>query len=54
VTFGVVHVIGEGAAGPVVVSVGLLAALAVAWTRRLRWQARHDRAAGGRSLPAEG
>jgi PiT family inorganic phosphate transporter len=53
VTFGVVHVIGEGVAGPLVVSVGLLAALAVAWVRRLRSQERHDRAAA-HSLPAEG
>jgi inorganic phosphate transporter, PiT family len=53
-TFGVVHLFGEGAAGPLVVSVALLAALAMAWTRRLRSQERHDRRAAARTLPVEG
>jgi inorganic phosphate transporter, PiT family len=52
-TFAVVHVIGEGAAGPVAVSVLLLAALATAWVRRQRLQERHERSAVTRTLPAE-
>jgi inorganic phosphate transporter, PiT family len=45
VTFGVVQLFGDGAAGPVIVSAGLLAALAYVFARRL---------AGGRTLTAEG
>jgi len=45
VTYGVTQLFGDGAAGPVVVSAVLVAALAVAMTRR---------AVGGRTLTAEG
>jgi hypothetical protein len=45
VTYGVVQLFGDGAAGPVIVSGALLAALAVVFARRL---------AGGRTLTAEG
>ena len=44
-TYGVVQLFGDGAAGPVIVSGALLAALAVVFARRL---------AGGRTLTAEG